>query len=169
MTGPVDERSPVIGGAWGPQRIDLGATHGVPDAVRMMACDAMTYLPDDILCKVDRASMAVSLETRVPFLDHRFAELAARVPPRLRIDGGTGKIVLRDLLYSKAPRPLKARSWAPRAASSAMAETMPVRCEVYCWTATKPPALMAPAMKVKAQPRCRLAEAVRWRAVKERA
>ena len=52
----------------------------VPDSIRVMYADAVSYLPDDILAKVDRASMAVSLETRVPFLDHRVAELAARYP-----------------------------------------------------------------------------------------
>jgi len=63
-----------------------------------------TYLPDDILCKVDRASMAVSLETRVPFLDHRVAEIAARIPLHMKIHGRTGKHILRELLYRHAPR-----------------------------------------------------------------
>jgi hypothetical protein len=65
-----------------------------------------TYLPDDILCKVDRASMAVSLETRVPFLDHRVAEVAARIPMHMKIHGRTGKHILRELLYRHAPREL---------------------------------------------------------------
>ena len=72
----------------------------------MMACDAVTYLPDDILCKVDRAAMAVSLETRVPFLDHRVATLAARIPVTMKLEGGVGKTILRKLLYREAPRAL---------------------------------------------------------------
>ena len=77
-----------------------------PDTLRMMYCDAVSYLPDDILCKVDRASMAVSLETRVPFLDHRVAELAARIPLAMKLRGGTGKHILRKLLYREAPKEL---------------------------------------------------------------
>jgi asparagine synthase (glutamine-hydrolysing) len=72
----------------------------------MMYCDAVTYLPDDILCKVDRAAMAVSLETRVPFLDHRVAELAARIPVSMKISDGKGKQILRKLLYRQAPQAL---------------------------------------------------------------
>jgi asparagine synthase (glutamine-hydrolysing) len=71
-----------------------------------MYCDAVSYLPDDILCKVDRASMAVSLETRVPFLDHRVAELAARIPIELKVADGEGKRIIRKLLYREAPREL---------------------------------------------------------------
>jgi asparagine synthase (glutamine-hydrolysing) len=77
-----------------------------PDAVRMMYCDTLSYLPDDILCKVDRAAMAVSLETRVPFLDHRVAALAARIPVGMKIRGGRGKTILRHLLYREAPASL---------------------------------------------------------------
>ena len=77
-----------------------------PDAVRTMYRDAVGYLPDDILHKVDRASMAVSLETRVPFLDHRVAAMAARIPLDLKIRNGTGKYILRELLYRQAPRSL---------------------------------------------------------------
>jgi asparagine synthase (glutamine-hydrolysing) len=74
--------------------------------LRMMYHDTMTYLPDDILCKVDRAAMAVGLETRVPFLDHRVAELAWRLPLSMKIHGGQGKWVLRQLLYKSVPREL---------------------------------------------------------------
>ena len=72
----------------------------------MMYCDAVSYLPDDILAKVDRASMAVSLETRVPFLDHRVAELAARIPLEFKIHNGRGKNIVRKLLYDLVPREL---------------------------------------------------------------
>ena len=70
---------------------------------------AVTYLPDDILAKVDRASMAVSLETRVPFLDHRVAEFAARIPLSLKVQGGKGKQILRKLLYGMVPQALVER------------------------------------------------------------
>jgi asparagine synthase (glutamine-hydrolysing) len=84
-------------------RLDLDLGAGAPDVTRMMYCDAVSYLPDDILCKVDRAAMAVSLETRIPFLDHRVAELAARIPLSMKIEGGRGKSILRSLLYKHAP------------------------------------------------------------------
>jgi asparagine synthase (glutamine-hydrolysing) len=85
---------------------DMDAGEGAPDAVRMMYCDAVSYLPDDILCKVDRAAMSVSLETRVPFLDHRVAAVAARIPVQMKIRGGSGKHILKQLLYREAPRHL---------------------------------------------------------------
>ena len=70
----------------------------------MARLDVATYLPDDILTKVDRASMSVSLETRAPLLDYRVIEFAASLPYDLRMRGRTGKWLLRRLLYKHVPR-----------------------------------------------------------------
>ncbi|PLK27908.1 asparagine synthase (glutamine-hydrolyzing) [Novosphingobium sp. TH158] len=78
----------------------------LPLEVRMMHADAMTYLPDDILCKVDRAGMAVSLESRIPFLDPEVTALAARISPSLKFAQGGGKAILKKLLYRYVPREL---------------------------------------------------------------
>ena len=73
---------------------------------RMMFLDSVSYLPDDIMVKVDRASMGVSLETRAPFLDHRVVELAWRVPIEYKVRDGRGKWLLREILYRHVPRAL---------------------------------------------------------------
>jgi asparagine synthase (glutamine-hydrolysing) len=86
------------------------AACGSPDPLdRAMYVDVHTYLPDDILTKVDRMSMAVSLESREPLLDHRLLEFAARVPASLKLRDGVSKYLLRRLLASRLPPAILSR------------------------------------------------------------
>jgi asparagine synthase (glutamine-hydrolysing) len=73
---------------------------------RMTLADSLSYLTDDILQKVDRAAMSVSLETRVPFLDKDVVEFAARVPPGMKVRAGRGKWLVRQVLYKHVPAAL---------------------------------------------------------------
>jgi asparagine synthase (glutamine-hydrolysing) len=102
---------------WLPEEIMLGnreqdttfmaGANCLPSAIeKMMLCDSITYLPDDILVKVDRAAMASSLETRTPLLDHRLYEYAWRLPLSYKVRGGIGKWLLREVLYRHVPREL---------------------------------------------------------------
>jgi asparagine synthase (glutamine-hydrolysing) len=73
---------------------------------RMTLADSLSYLTDDILQKVDRAAMAVGLETRVPFLDKDVVEFAARIPPAMKVRAGRGKWLVRQVLYRHVPESL---------------------------------------------------------------
>lgn len=93
-----------------PSGLPLYKKHIVPNGLdteqQMMFIDQMSYLPDDILVKTDRASMAASLELRIPLLDHTIAEFAWRMPAGLRRRKNTGKYLLHQLLYRYIPREL---------------------------------------------------------------
>jgi asparagine synthase (glutamine-hydrolysing) len=108
-------------GAEAPDRLlEVLARHpSLALAERMMLADQVTYLPDDLLAKIDRASMAVGLEVRAPLLDHRVLEFAWRLPQRMRIRQGVTKWALRELLARHVPRALweRPKRWF----------TMPVR------------------------------------------
>lgn len=84
----------------------LGGGNGID---RIMCLDAVTYLPDDLLVKVDRASMAVSLETRLPLLDHHLVELVWRLPQSMKVDGKRSKQLLRRVLARHVPPALTER------------------------------------------------------------
>ncbi len=104
---------------WGPSEVVVGsAAPGFPDEItagvgtlgeRMMARDMLRYLPDDILTKVDRAGMSVSLETRMPLLDHRLVELVWQLPAEHKLGGGISKRVLRSVLHRHVPAALVER------------------------------------------------------------
>jgi asparagine synthase (glutamine-hydrolysing) len=103
-----DPASVVVGGVE-PDTLLLGNApplSGLDSIQRMMALDMLTYLPDDILAKVDRAAMGVSLETRVPFLDHRVVEFAWRLPQSMKVRDGQSKWALRQVLYRHVPKSL---------------------------------------------------------------
>lgn len=96
----------VIGGA-DPFSLNLHESFNELGSKRsMMLKDLLGYLPSDILTKVDRASMGVSLETRVPFLDHELVEATFRVPMNMHLYGGKSKSILRDILYKHVPQDL---------------------------------------------------------------
>lgn len=99
----------VVLGADEPKGIlwDHSVTRTVPNFLdRMQFLDTLTYLPDDILTKVDRASMSVALEVRVPLLDHRVVEMVWRLPRQMKLRDGETKWALRQVLYKRVPASL---------------------------------------------------------------
>ena len=103
------ESDALVLGAHEPATVLTGSQptlQGLNEVERMMALDMLSYLPDDILTKVDRAAMGVSLETRVPMLDHRVVEFAWSLPLDYKLRGGVTKWALREVLYRHVPRSL---------------------------------------------------------------
>jgi len=109
LVSEIDGSKKIVIGATEPETWlrQVGMNASFQDAKQhMMFMDVMTYLPDDILVKVDRAAMANSLETRVPFLDHRVVELAWRLPTAMKMHEGKTKWILRQVLYQYVPQQL---------------------------------------------------------------
>ena len=120
VSGPEEAYMRLVSLIADPRALVLGAAREAPSIVgdraqwaevqdfrnRMMYLDAVTYLPDDILVKIDRASMKVGLEGRVPLLDHRVVEYAWSVPLSQKIRRGETKWLLRQLLYRFVPKAL---------------------------------------------------------------
>ncbi|RPI27470.1 MAG: asparagine synthase, partial [Chloroflexota bacterium] len=101
----------VIDGTDAPAVFEAGYDWSMlPDLTHtMMFIDTVSFLPNDILAKLDRASMAVSLEARVPLLDHRVVEFAWRLPLSMKIRDGSGKWILRQVLHRYVPPELVSR------------------------------------------------------------
>jgi asparagine synthase (glutamine-hydrolysing) len=109
LVSELDQPEQIVLGATEPETwlTKVGLKSTFKDAKQhMMFMDAMTYLPDDILVKVDRAAMANSLETRVPFLDHRVVELAWQLPMNMKMRNGKTKWILREVLNQYVPQQL---------------------------------------------------------------
>ena len=81
----------------------------VDSLVKILALEFKTYLPDDILQKVDRASMSVSLEGREPFLDHRLVEFVFKLPSEFKLNNGTQKRILKDIVHKYIPKEIMER------------------------------------------------------------
>lgn len=96
----------VLGSHEYPTQLDGDAAEGLGFIESMMALDTLSYLPDDILVKVDRAAMYNSLETRVPFLNHRVVEYAWQMSLDQKLNGSRGKVPLKEILYKYVPRKL---------------------------------------------------------------
>jgi asparagine synthase (glutamine-hydrolysing) len=108
----VAERERLLGR--GAPAVDSAAVHyartrGLHPLQRMLYYDQKVWLPDDLLVKADKMTMAASLELRVPFLDHKMVEWAWRVPPSLKIHGGAGKVLLRRAFAEVLPTPILTR------------------------------------------------------------
>jgi asparagine synthase (glutamine-hydrolysing) len=103
-----DPASIVIGGSEPATLLteNLPDLKGLSDIERMMALDIITYLPGDILTKVDRAAMGNSLETRIPMLDHHVVEFAWQLPIEYKLRNGISKWPLREILYRRVPKKL---------------------------------------------------------------
>jgi len=106
LTSPLTSRESLVIGASSP-KLPVDTPYGranLPSAMeRVMYSKTVDYFPNDILAKVDRASMSVGLEVRAPLLDHRVFEFAARLPLDMKVDGTEGKRVLRAVLHRHVP------------------------------------------------------------------